>query len=49
MNVRYLRPFSLGPARAEAEVHGDVAVVHLTDVGSGKLSAVVTARIGHPD
>jgi acyl-coenzyme A thioesterase PaaI-like protein len=44
MNVRYLRPFSIGPARAVAEDLGDLAVVHLTDMGAGKLSAVATVR-----
>ena len=44
LNMRYLRPFSVGPARAVAEGTMDFAVVHLTDVGTGKLGAVATAR-----
>ena len=45
MSVRYLRPFLVGPARAEAERIGDVVLVRLTDVGQGKLGAAVTARL----
>lgn len=45
MSVRYLRPFLVGPARAEAERIGDVVLVRITDVGQGKLGAVVTARL----
>jgi acyl-coenzyme A thioesterase PaaI-like protein len=44
INLRYLRPFSIGPAQAVAEDLGELAVVHLTDMGSGKLSAVATVR-----
>jgi acyl-coenzyme A thioesterase PaaI-like protein len=42
--LRYLRPFNIGPARAEAEGSPDFAVVRLTDTGSGKLGATATAR-----
>jgi acyl-coenzyme A thioesterase PaaI-like protein len=42
MNVRYLRPFTVGPARAVATGDAERAVVHLTDVGASKLGAVVT-------
>jgi acyl-coenzyme A thioesterase PaaI-like protein len=45
MSVRYLRPFLVGPARAEAERIGDVVLIRITDVGQGKLGAVVTARL----
>jgi acyl-coenzyme A thioesterase PaaI-like protein len=48
LTVRYLRPFSVGPARAVAEVYGDLAVVHLTDAGAGKLGAVATVRLAAP-
>jgi acyl-coenzyme A thioesterase PaaI-like protein len=43
-NVRYLRPFSVGPARAVATGDAERAVVHLTDVGASKLGAVVTTQ-----
>lgn len=42
--MRYLRPFAIGPARAEAEGSGEFAVVRLTDLGTGKLGATATAR-----
>jgi acyl-coenzyme A thioesterase PaaI-like protein len=46
LNVRYLRPFSIGPARAVAEQHDDhLAVLHITDVGAEKLSALATTRV----
>ena len=44
LQVRYLRPFSIGPARAEAEGTPELAVVRLTDLGTGKLGATATAR-----
>jgi acyl-coenzyme A thioesterase PaaI-like protein len=45
LNLRYLRPFSVGPARATATRHGPLVVVELEDAGSGKLGAVATVRI----
>ncbi|SQE00443.1 Thioesterase superfamily protein (fragment) [Parafrankia sp. Ea1.12] len=45
LGIRYLRPFSVGPARAVADRHGEVCLVHLTDAGTGKLGAVATARL----
>lgn len=42
--MRYLRPFSIGPARAEAEGTTELSVVRLTDLGTGKLGATATAR-----
>jgi acyl-coenzyme A thioesterase PaaI-like protein len=44
MNVRYLRPFRVGPARAVATGDAGRAIVHITDAGSGNLGAVVTTR-----
>ncbi|MCU1487157.1 MAG: thioesterase superfamily protein [Actinomycetia bacterium] len=43
--LRYLRPFALGPAVAEAEAFDDLCIVRLTDGGSGKLGALATARL----
>jgi acyl-coenzyme A thioesterase PaaI-like protein len=45
LNLRYLRPFSVGPARATATRHGPLVVVELEDVGAGKLGAVATVRL----
>jgi acyl-coenzyme A thioesterase PaaI-like protein len=45
LNLRYLRQISKGPARAVADLHGRLAVVHVTDAGTGKLCAVGTARL----
>jgi uncharacterized protein (TIGR00369 family) len=46
LEVRYLRPFMVGPAVAVAEVDEGVARVRLTDEGSGaKLGAVATGRL----
>ncbi|WP_238430170.1 PaaI family thioesterase [Frankia nepalensis] len=45
LTVRYLRPIMIGPARAVAEGHGSLAVIHTTDAGTGKLSIVTTARL----
>lgn len=45
LGIRYLRPFSVGPARAVADRHGEICLVHLTDAGTGKLGAVATARL----
>jgi acyl-coenzyme A thioesterase PaaI-like protein len=45
LNLRYLRPFSVGPARATATRHGPLVVVELEDAGSGKLGAVATVRL----
>jgi acyl-coenzyme A thioesterase PaaI-like protein len=45
LNVRYLRQFSIGPARAVAEGHGSSVIIRVTDVGSGRLSAIATARV----
>ena len=46
MNLRYLRPFTVGPARAVAEGGNSMALVRITDTGTGtgKLGAVVTTR-----
>src|SRR4051794_30659528 len=35
MNLRYLRPFTIGPARAVAEGGNGMAIVRLTDAGTG--------------
>jgi acyl-coenzyme A thioesterase PaaI-like protein len=43
--LRYLRPFSIGPAVCVAELTGERAVVELTDAGSGKLGALATMRL----
>ncbi len=46
LNLRYLRPFLAGPARAVAELHHDVAHVEVSDMGrDGRLSAVATMRL----
>jgi len=45
LNLRYLRPFSVGPARANATRHGPLVVVELEDAGAGKLGAVATVRL----
>ena len=45
LTVRYLRPFAIGPARCVAEVRDDLAVVRLTDLGTGKLGAMATMRL----
>jgi acyl-coenzyme A thioesterase PaaI-like protein len=45
LNLRYLRPFAVGPARAVAERHGDLSLVRLTDAGTDKLGAAATARL----
>jgi acyl-coenzyme A thioesterase PaaI-like protein len=45
LNLRYLRPFAAGPARATAERHGDTCLVRLTDAGVDKLSALATSRL----
>ena len=45
LGLRYLRPFAVGPARAVAERHGDLALVRLTDAGADKLGATATARL----
>jgi len=42
--MRYLRQFAIGPARAVADGTPDFATVRLTDLGSGKLGAIATAR-----
>ena len=44
-HLRYLRPFTIGPARAEASGDAQLAQVRLTDVGTGKLGATATARL----
>jgi acyl-coenzyme A thioesterase PaaI-like protein len=46
LNLRYLRPFSAGPARAVATGTGVASIVRLTDVGAGKLGAIATVRLG---
>jgi acyl-coenzyme A thioesterase PaaI-like protein len=49
LNLRYLRPFSVGPACATARRDGPLVVVELEDVGAGKLGAVATVRLDQPD
>lgn len=45
MSVRYLRPLAAGPARAAATPgEGGLAVVRITDLGTGKLGTIVTTR-----
>ena len=45
LTIRYLRPFSTGPAHATATLEHGLAHVHIRDGGpDGKLGAVVTAR-----
>jgi len=44
LNLRYLRPVTVGPARAVATGHEHFALVHVTDTGTGKLAAIATAR-----
>jgi acyl-coenzyme A thioesterase PaaI-like protein len=45
LNLRYLRPFSVGPARASATRDGHLVLVELQDAGAGKLGAVATVRL----
>jgi acyl-coenzyme A thioesterase PaaI-like protein len=45
LNLRYLRPFSIGPARARATRDGHLVLVELEDAGAGKLGAVATVRL----
>ncbi|MCU1375324.1 MAG: thioesterase superfamily protein [Actinomycetia bacterium] len=45
LGLRYLRPFTLGPARAQAEVLGDLCIVRVTDTGRDALGALATARL----
>lgn len=46
LTIRYLRPFSVGPAYAIATLEHGLAHVHIHDGGpDGKLGAVVTARV----
>jgi acyl-coenzyme A thioesterase PaaI-like protein len=49
LNVRYLRPFSVGPCQAVATGDGRACVVRLTDLSSGKIGAIATVRLGDPD
>jgi len=44
INLRYLRPFTVGPARAVAEGDSHSAIVRVTDAGTHKLGAIVTTR-----
>jgi len=44
ISLRYLRPYREGPARATAELSDGVAVVDVTDAGTGKLGSWVSAR-----
>ena len=44
-HLRYLRPFMVGPARAQASGDARLAQVRLTDAGTGKLGATATARL----
>jgi acyl-coenzyme A thioesterase PaaI-like protein len=45
LGLRYLRPFTVGPALAEAEAFDDLCVVRVTDAGTTKLGALATARL----
>lgn len=45
LNVRYLRPVMVGPARAVATAAGALRTVRLTDTATGKLCALATARV----
>ncbi|MFN8027929.1 MAG: PaaI family thioesterase [Acidimicrobiia bacterium] len=45
LNLRYLRPFTVGPARATATRDGHLVLVELEDAGAGKLGAVATVRL----
>lgn len=45
LHLRYLRPFSVGPARATATRDGHLVLVDLQDAGAGKLGAVATVRL----
>jgi acyl-coenzyme A thioesterase PaaI-like protein len=49
LNVRYLRPFSIGPCRAEATGDERSSVVRLVDAGTGKIGAIATVRLGSPE
>ena len=44
LNIRYLRPVMVGPARAVATPSGTLRTVRLTDTSNGKLCALGTAR-----
>jgi acyl-coenzyme A thioesterase PaaI-like protein len=44
ISLRYLRPYREGPARAVAELSDGLAVVEVTDAGTGRLGSWVTAR-----
>jgi acyl-coenzyme A thioesterase PaaI-like protein len=48
LNLRYLRPFTTGPATAVATGDGVMSLVRLTDSGTGKPGAVATVRLGEP-
>lgn len=46
LTLRYLRPFSVGPARSTAELHGDLAHVEITDAGrDAGIGALATLRM----
>jgi acyl-coenzyme A thioesterase PaaI-like protein len=45
LNVRYLRPFMIGPARAVATGTGNAFAVRMADLGTGKLGALATVRL----
>lgn len=45
INIRYLRSFTIGPAQAVASPLGGSLLVHVTDIGSGRLGALATTRI----
>lgn len=44
LNVRYFRPFEVGPARAIARKDGNLCTIEIVDVGTGKVGAMATAR-----
>jgi acyl-coenzyme A thioesterase PaaI-like protein len=46
LSLRYLRPFTVGPARATATVSGPLARVQVVDAGNaGKLGTVASLRL----
>jgi acyl-coenzyme A thioesterase PaaI-like protein len=49
LNLRYLRPFTVGPARATATRDGHLVLVELHDGGAGKLGALATVRLDQLD
>jgi acyl-coenzyme A thioesterase PaaI-like protein len=48
LNIRFLRPFMVGPAHAVATGVGGLSVVHVSDAGTGKLGAIATGARPQP-